>query len=46
MRPSTRHHLVRAGWLGAAVLALLGVFALYTRPGFLVTLADQIWACF
>ncbi|CAN7360441.1 hypothetical protein LJR290_002075 [Variovorax sp. LjRoot290] len=46
MRPNTRHHLVQAGWLGAAVLALLGVFALYTRPGFLVTLVDQIWACF
>jgi hypothetical protein len=30
----------------AATLALLGVFALYTRPQFLVTLADQIWACF
>ena len=25
---------------------LVGVFALYARPGFLVTLADQIWACF
>jgi hypothetical protein len=30
----------------AAVAGLLGVFALYTRPDFLVTLADQIWACF
>ncbi|MBT2304489.1 hypothetical protein J7E70_29100 [Variovorax paradoxus] len=46
MRPSTRHRLVQAGWLGAGVLVLLAVFALYTRPGFLVTLADQIWACF
>ncbi|MBT2324447.1 hypothetical protein J7E62_19055 [Variovorax paradoxus] len=46
MRPHARHHLVQAGWLGAAVLALLAVFALYTRPAFLVTLADQIWACF
>ena len=27
-------------------LALLGVFSLYTRPDFLVVLADQIWACF
>jgi hypothetical protein len=25
---------------------LLAVFALYTRPAFLVTLADQVWACF
>jgi hypothetical protein len=37
---------VQAGWLGAAALVLLAVFALYTRPAFLVTLADQIWACF
>lgn len=29
-----------------AVAATLGVFALYTRPDFLLTLADQIWACF
>ena len=30
----------------AAVTVLLAVFALYTRPQFLVTLADQVWACF
>ena len=29
-----------------AIIASLGVFALYTRPDFLVTLANQIWACF
>jgi hypothetical protein len=29
-----------------ALAAVLGVFALYTRPDFLLTLADQIWACF
>jgi hypothetical protein len=29
-----------------ALLALLAVFALYTRPDFLLTLADQLWACF
>jgi hypothetical protein len=29
-----------------AVAATLGVFALYARPDFLLTLADQIWACF
>jgi hypothetical protein len=35
-------------WLAyaGALLALLAVFALYTRPDFLVTLADQLWACF
>ncbi len=30
----------------AAVVVLLGVFSLYLRPDFLVTLAGQIWACF
>jgi hypothetical protein len=30
----------------AATAILLAVFALYTRPTILVTLADQIWACF
>lgn len=35
-------------WLayGVALLLLLAVFALYTRPDFLVTLANEIWACF
>ena len=46
MRPATRHRLMHAGWLAAAVLALLAVFGLYTRPAFLVSLVDQIWACF
>ena len=32
-------------WAGA--VALLGaVFALYLQPDFVVTLANQIWACF
>ena len=30
----------------AAIAVLLAVFALYTRPTIMVTLADQIWACF
>jgi len=29
-----------------ALAALLGVFALYTRPEFLMNLADQLWSCF
>ena len=36
-------------WVGifvVAVLALLAVFALYGQPGFMVMLADQVWACF
>lgn len=31
---------------GAAAALLLAVFALYTRPDFLVLLANQVWACF
>jgi len=31
---------------GGAVIVLLAVFALYTRPDFLVTLSNQLWACF
>jgi len=31
---------------GAAIAVLLAVFALYTRPAILVTLADQVWTCF
>ena len=29
-----------------AILASLGVFSLYARPEFLITLADQVWSCF
>ncbi len=29
-----------------AITATLGVFTLYLRPDFLLTLADQLWACF
>jgi hypothetical protein len=42
VKKNLRHGLA---WAAALVL-LLAVFALYTRPDFLVTLADQIWACF
>ncbi|WP_275425869.1 hypothetical protein [Rhodoferax koreensis] len=31
---------------GAALLGLAMVFAMYTRPDFLVSVADQLWACF
>lgn len=34
-------------WAWAAALAALaGVFALYTQPRMLMTLAEQVWACF
>lgn len=36
----------KAGLWALAIAASLGVFALYTRPEFLFTLANQIWACF
>jgi hypothetical protein len=29
-----------------AIMVLLAVFALYTRPDFLLTVADQVWSCF
>ncbi|MEY3380925.1 MAG: hypothetical protein ACO3AC_13165 [Hylemonella sp.] len=32
-------------WLAIGAV-LLAVFALYARPDFLRSLADQIWACF
>ncbi len=31
---------------GAALLVLLAVFSAYLQPDFLVTLANQMWACF
>jgi hypothetical protein len=31
---------------GLAVAALLGVFALYTRPEMMVAVGDMIWSCF
>ena len=32
--------------VSSALLVLLAVFSLYLRPSFLVTLANQLWACF
>ena len=29
-----------------AIVVLLAVFALYTRPQLMVALGDMIWACF
>jgi len=42
MHPSWRKLLAYA----AAIAVLLGVFALYTRPELMVTISEQIWACF
>ena len=42
---STERVLRLMGWTAAvAVLAL--IFTLYTRPDFMVGLADKLWACF
>jgi hypothetical protein len=36
----------RLGLWSAAALALAGVFASYLRPDLVMTLANQVWACF
>lgn len=42
----TRPQAIRAlAWTGV-LLALAGVWSLYTQPGFLVDLADRVWSCF
>jgi len=35
-------------WAGAvmALSVLMLVFSLYTRPDFLLTMANQLWSCF
>lgn len=38
---------VRGAIRWAVILAVLAVvFTAYTRPGFLVTLANMLWSCF
>jgi hypothetical protein len=36
----------KVAWWALAISALLGVFGLYTQPDFMVTVANQVWACF
>ena len=39
----------RWGRIAAAIVAMLllaGVFMLYTRPEFMLRMADHVWACF
>ena len=38
--------LYRAAAWAAGTCALAGIFLLYTRPAFMVTMIDQLWACF
>ena len=47
IRPAARPSIVRRLAIHAAALvALLAVFSLYTRPEFMVALSEQIWLCF
>ena len=44
---TARNNVWRRVVSGCAALALLlAVFMLYTRPEFMLVLAQQIWACF
>ncbi len=45
-RPRHRLRLALGAAVCAALLVLALVFWLYAEPGFVVMLADQIWACF
>ena len=36
----------RLGVAGLALVALVAVFMMYTRPDFMVQMANQVWACF
>lgn len=46
MQPSLRHRMLSTA-AGVVAVAVLGaVFLLYTRPTFMVTMIDQLWACF
>lgn len=38
--------LRKAALWSLAIVVSLGVFSLYTRPVFLIALADQMWSCF
>ncbi len=42
----TPPRLLRAAIWSAVLLALAAVFAAYTRPDFMLMLANQVWACF
>jgi hypothetical protein len=37
---------VKAALWAGITAALLGTLALYNQPGFLLSLADQLWSCF
>jgi len=41
-----KRYLARLVPVGLALAGLSGVFAMYLQPDFMVTLAQQVWACF
>jgi|APGre2960657373_1045057.scaffolds.fasta_scaffold23029_2 hypothetical protein len=49
--PHNTDRAFQFGWmwllgLGFTAAVLIGVLSLYLQPTFLVTLANQVWACF
>jgi hypothetical protein len=44
--PQTSANALSCIWRRALLVPLLAVFALYLQPEFMVTLANQVWACF
>jgi hypothetical protein len=36
----------KALWITGVLAALGWVFALYGRPDFMITMANQVWGCF
>ena len=38
--------LIRAAAWTVALMLLAAVFSAYTRPDFMLTVANQIWSCF
>jgi len=45
-RPVRSGRLLKTVAFVAAAAVLGGVFLLYTRPAFMVTMIDQLWSCF
>jgi hypothetical protein len=46
MKDKLHPNLLKALVYGAVLCALLAVFTLYTRPDFMLTLANEVWSCF
>lgn len=46
MNTPARHRWIQATAVVAGLAVLAGVFTLYSRPAFMVTMIDQLWSCF